>query len=177
MKDQGSNHLHSPFARELARDVRLQAQTSQFARVQGVNGGGHMKGILHVVLLGGALTWVTWKFGAQPWTPGRLAWLLLCVPAFALWATARIQLGSSFAMKAKAQELVTHGLYSKIRNPIYVFGFLFIAGYVLLVGKPIWLLAGVVVVPVQIVRSQKEAKVLEEKFGDAYREYRRKTWF
>ena len=31
-------------------------------------------------------------------------------------------------MRAKAQTLVTHGLYSRIRNPIYVFGALVIAG-------------------------------------------------
>jgi protein-S-isoprenylcysteine O-methyltransferase Ste14 len=29
----------------------------------------------------------------------------------------------------------------------------------------------------QIYRSGKEAKVLEEKFGAAYPEYKRKTWF
>jgi protein-S-isoprenylcysteine O-methyltransferase Ste14 len=29
----------------------------------------------------------------------------------------------------------------------------------------------------QIHRSRKEAKVLEEKFGAAYLEYKQKTWF
>jgi protein-S-isoprenylcysteine O-methyltransferase Ste14 len=29
----------------------------------------------------------------------------------------------------------------------------------------------------QIVRARREASVLETAFGDAYREYRRKTWF
>jgi protein-S-isoprenylcysteine O-methyltransferase Ste14 len=34
-----------------------------------------------------------------------------------------------------------------------------------------------VVAPLQAMRARKEARVLEEKFGDAYREYRARTWF
>jgi protein-S-isoprenylcysteine O-methyltransferase Ste14 len=29
----------------------------------------------------------------------------------------------------------------------------------------------------QTIRARREARVLEAAFGDAYREYRRKTWF
>jgi protein-S-isoprenylcysteine O-methyltransferase Ste14 len=29
----------------------------------------------------------------------------------------------------------------------------------------------------QILRARREAKVLEEKFGDEYREYKKRTWF
>jgi protein-S-isoprenylcysteine O-methyltransferase Ste14 len=35
----------------------------------------------------------------------------------------------------------------------------------------------VILIPLQWIRTRKEAQVLEEKFGDAYREYRRHTWF
>jgi len=136
-----------------------------------------MKSTVHVVVLAAALSWLAWYFSDQPWTPARVAGLVLSVPAFALWAAARIQLGTSFAVRAKAKELVTGGLYSKIRNPVYVFGTIFIAGYFLLIGNPLGLLLPAAVVPMQIFRARKEAKVLEEKFGDAYREYRSKTWF
>ena len=34
-----------------------------------------------------------------------------------------------------------------------------------------------VLIPVQIVRARKEAKVLEAKFGEEYRACRAKTWF
>jgi protein-S-isoprenylcysteine O-methyltransferase Ste14 len=34
-----------------------------------------------------------------------------------------------------------------------------------------------VLIPVQIIRARREAAVLEAKFGDAYREYRKRTWF
>jgi protein-S-isoprenylcysteine O-methyltransferase Ste14 len=90
---------------------------------------------------------------------------------------ARIELGRSFSVRAKTTELVTCGIYAKIRNPVYVFGTVFIAGMILWVGRPIWLLALVIIVPVQISRAHQEAQVLEAKFGDAYRDYRAHTWF
>ena len=103
--------------------------------------------------------------------------LAFSVAAFFLWAAARLQIGGSFAVAPKAKLLVTRGLYSRIRNPIYLFGTLWIAGLMLAIDRPWWLLILFVLVPLQVVRAQKEARVLEEKFGDEYRAYRRRTWF
>src|SRR3974390_300067 len=69
--------------------------------------------------------------------------------------------GASFAVKAEARHLVTRGLYSRIRNPIYVFGSWVIVGGILLFGKPVWLLIFVVLIPLQIWRARKESAVLE----------------
>jgi protein-S-isoprenylcysteine O-methyltransferase Ste14 len=92
-------------------------------------------------------------------------------------ATARYQLGSSFAIRPEAHRLVTHGVYSKMRNPIYVFGSVLVAGVVLVLHRPgLWLLF-IFIVLMQTVRAHREAQVLEAAFGDEYREYRRKTWF
>ncbi len=135
------------------------------------------KGILQIMLVLIGVSYACWYSRDQPWTFTRVAGLVLAIPALLAWMTARIQLGPSFAIRAKAKELVTHGLYSKIRNPIYLFGSIFIVGLLLLIGKPAWLLTLVVLVPMQVFRARKEAKVLEEKFGDAYRDYRGKTWF
>lgn len=107
----------------------------------------------------------------------RMIGLALAITGFLCWVVARIQLGKSFSIRAKATELVTHGIYSKIRNPVYVFGTILITGIILWSGRPIYLVILVVIIPMQILRARKEAQVLEEKFGDAYREYRAKTWF
>jgi protein-S-isoprenylcysteine O-methyltransferase Ste14 len=112
----------------------------------------------------------------RPWTAMRVAGVVLMVPAFALWGIAHVQLGDSFSVRAKARQLVTRGLYSRFRNPIYVFGGIGIAGFVLAIERPVFLLAFLVMIPLQIVRSRREARVLEEKFGDEYREYARHTW-
>jgi len=34
-----------------------------------------------------------------------------------------------------------------------------------------------IIVPMQIVRAWREARVLEERFGDDYRAYLARTWF
>ncbi|MGH9685393.1 MAG: methyltransferase family protein [Candidatus Acidiferrales bacterium] len=111
------------------------------------------------------------------WPEMRTIEFALVLFGYLFWAAARIQLGSSFAVKARAKELVTRGVYSKIRNPIYVFGTVLIAGLFLVIGRLILLLLLLVIIPTQIVRAKKEAEVLEEKFGDSYRAYRATTWF
>ena len=111
------------------------------------------------------------------WAPIQTVGLCVLVAGFVLWTIARFQLGNSFTVSAKAKQLITRGLYSKIRNPIYVFGSCVLAGLILLLGRPMWLLIFVVLIPLQIWRARKESQVLEAKFGDEYRKYRAATWF
>lgn len=112
-----------------------------------------------------------------PWTPWRIAGIAIAAPSLLLLVVARIQLGRAFSIQAKASSLVTSGLYSRIRNPIYVFGSLMILGLIVFAGQPWWLLILAGMVPLQIYRSRKEAQVLEKRFGPAYLEYKRRTWF
>jgi protein-S-isoprenylcysteine O-methyltransferase Ste14 len=135
------------------------------------------RNIALTLLVGLAAVYVEWQHAPAAWTSLRIAGLGLAVVGFILWTVARFQLGSSFTVIPQAKQLVTRGLYSRIRNPIYVFGSLFIAGYILLLGRPIWLLIFAVVIPLQIWRAGKEAQVLEASFGEAYRQYRSKVWF
>ena len=112
-----------------------------------------------------------------PWTPMRIAGLAIAIPSFLLLALARIQLGRAFSVQAKATTLVTTGLYSRIRNPIYVFGSLFFVGIILFTQRPLLLLFFVVLIPVQLVRIPNEERVLQEKFGSAFLNYKQQTWF
>ena len=121
---------------------------------------------------------IVYVFAHPPWTALRLAGLALMLVAFPLLTVARIQLGDSFSVTPQARQLVTHGLYSRIRNPVYVFGTLGIAGLLLYVDiSPLLLLIVLVLVPLQIVRARAEGRVLEERFGEQYRQYKAKTWF
>ena len=112
-----------------------------------------------------------------PLTPMRLTGTILATVSFVLWATARVQLGKSFSVQPKAVAIVSRGIYSKIRNPIYVFSALWITGFILALGRPTWLLVLVLLIPIQVMRAKREARLLEDTFGDAYREYRKRTWF
>ena len=123
-----------------------------------------------------ALLWFIFTMPG-PWDWQRSLGTALLLAGVAGIAVARYQLGKSFAIKAEAHHLVTHGVYSKIRNPIYVFGTVLITGFVLLIHRPVlWLLVPAVII-MQTLRAHREARILEAAFGDAYREYRRKTWF
>jgi protein-S-isoprenylcysteine O-methyltransferase Ste14 len=133
--------------------------------------------IITLVLALAATVLLGIHYSSLPWTPARIAGVVIGLPSLALLVLARIQLGGSFSVSAKAQKLVTHGLYSRIRNPIYVFGGLLIVGFLLYINEPWALLILVVMIPMQIYRARNEAKVLEAKFGEEYRQYKARTWF
>jgi len=112
-----------------------------------------------------------------PWNAQRIAGTVLFVLGVSGIVAARIQLGRSFSIAAQARKLITTGIYSKIRNPIYVFGTVFFTGLILIVQRPVLWIFLVILVIGQTLRARREAKVLETAFGDEYREYRKKTWF
>jgi protein-S-isoprenylcysteine O-methyltransferase Ste14 len=94
-----------------------------------------------------------------------------------LWFVARRQLGVAFSVTAQARQLVTTGLYAKVRHPIYVFGtmaFLFV-----LLALQGWqaLVVWAILIPVQVLRARREERVLAQAFGAQYEAYRGSTWF
>ena len=108
-----------------------------------------------------------------------LSYIALCLSlaCAALWFVARWQLGNAFSVTPQASQLVTRGLYSKIRHPIYMFGtlaFLFVV--LALLGWPGLIIWGIVIL-IQVIRARREERVLAETFGAEYTVYRSKTWF
>jgi protein-S-isoprenylcysteine O-methyltransferase Ste14 len=118
-----------------------------------------------------------YKLGPGPHQLARQLGLAVAVIGLTGVIAARYTLGRSFSVTAKATALVTTGIYSKIRNPIYISGMFFIAGVLIMIRRPEMLVVFVLLIPMQILRARREAAVLEAKFGDAYREYRKQTWF
>jgi protein-S-isoprenylcysteine O-methyltransferase Ste14 len=112
-----------------------------------------------------------------PWDAWRIAGIAIAAPAFVLFVAARIELGRAFSVQAKATTLVTTGIYSRIRNPIYFFGLIFGLGIILWTEQPRLLLILAILIPLQVVRIRNEERVLTEKFGDEYLAYKQKTWF
>jgi protein-S-isoprenylcysteine O-methyltransferase Ste14 len=99
------------------------------------------------------------------------------VPAFALWACARYQLGASFTARAEARSLVTNGLYSRIRHPIYLTAEMLIAGLSIFIGYPVLWLVSLALLPWQVKRARREERALQAAFGERYETYRSGTWF
>ena len=113
----------------------------------------------------------------QPWTILRIAGAMLAVTAYVLFVTARLQLGKSFSVSPQAKALVTHGLYSRIRNPIYVFVGVMWFGLIVALRLYRLFVPLVVLLVMQVFRSGRESRVLQERFGQAYLDYRKQTWF
>jgi protein-S-isoprenylcysteine O-methyltransferase Ste14 len=113
---------------------------------------------------------------AQRTTLSRVA-LSLSAACAVLWLLARWQLGDAFSVTPEARKLVTGGLYSRIRHPIYVFGTLAFLFVVLALQGWFALIIWAVVILIQVRRANAEERVLMEMFGEEYATYRKKTWF
>jgi protein-S-isoprenylcysteine O-methyltransferase Ste14 len=120
---------------------------------------------------------ILYEFAGPPWDAMRIAGLVLVAVGLLMLTVARFQLGNAFSVTPQARMLVTRGIYSRVRNPIYVFGTVVIVGLILYFRVPIFLLVLLILVPMQVLRARAEARILEQTFGDDYRRYKRSTWF
>ncbi len=101
----------------------------------------------------------------------------LVVIGLPLLLVARVQLGKAFSLGPRASTLVTRGLYSRIPHPLFAFLDLILLGVVVALRRP-WLVgAWLALVALHAWAARREAAVLERAFGDAYRQYRAKTWW
>lgn len=117
--------------------------------------------------------WMATRWEA-PCTPTRLLGLALILVGLTFLTTARIQ----FERQCTRQPgLVTRGVYSRVRHPIYVFSFVAFTGLLLYLNQLWGVLA---LLPFQLVLqhlAHREDKELETLYGDQYLRYRRQTWF
>src|SRR4051812_49498563 len=86
-------------------------------------------------------------FWRLPWTPLRVAGLIMFIASFILLTLARINLGNSFSVTPQARQVVKHGVYSRVRHPVYVFSTLLFVGIIFYVDRPIFLLLFLVLIP------------------------------
>ena len=103
--------------------------------------------------------------------------LSLSLACAVLWFVTRWQLGDAFSVTAQARHLVTNGLYSKLRHPIYIFGTLAFLLVVLALQGWSALIIWVIVILIQVARLRREERALAEMFGEEYIAYRSRTWF
>ena len=75
----------------------------------------------------------------------------------------------------KEHQLVTKGPYKHIRHPMYSFSVLMFMGYALLAANWFIGVTGLVALLLLGIRMPIEESKLEEAFGDAYREYAKRT--
>ncbi|MBN2285141.1 MAG: isoprenylcysteine carboxylmethyltransferase family protein [Tissierellales bacterium] len=72
--------------------------------------------------------------------------------------------------------LVRKGIYSKIRNPMYLGFIIWIIGFPLFLQKLLAFLSSIIWITCILIWKVLEEKELERKYPD-YKEYKKKTWF
>jgi methanethiol S-methyltransferase len=73
--------------------------------------------------------------------------------------------------------LVTGGIFAKLRHPMYTGFVLWILGWVIFYGAALSLMIGMLCAAGIPYWRRLEELRLEAQFGDAYRSYRKGTWF
>jgi protein-S-isoprenylcysteine O-methyltransferase Ste14 len=97
--------------------------------------------------------------------------------SFALVLLARWQLGRSFSLTPKAGALVTHGLYSRLQHPMYLFVDLAVCGIALALHRWWVLVPLLLLLPLQVKNAGAERSILRKTFAERYEAYRSATWF
>jgi len=103
--------------------------------------------------------------------------LVLFFIGFPIWMKGLYDLGDSFGLLPVVKKLISKGIYSKIRHPIYFGSSLVNLGLSLYsLYWPIILLT-LLLIAVQLFRIRKEENALMRKFGKSYTKYKKRTWF
>jgi protein-S-isoprenylcysteine O-methyltransferase Ste14 len=82
--------------------------------------------------------------------------------SFGLVILARLQLGKSFTVTPRASSLVTHGLYSRLRHPMFIFFDLTVCGMALALHRWYVLSLLAILLPLQTKNARAEGKMLRE---------------
>ena len=112
-----------------------------------------------------------------PTQPHHIIGIAIVTLAFILWIAARIQLGNSFTIGAHAKELVTIGLYSKLRHPVYYFSILAVTGIAIFTWSIYMTVPVILLIVIEVIRIRQEEQVLMNTFGKDYLKYKQSTWF
>jgi len=110
---------------------------------------------------------------------GTAAVLLLMAGAIALFAASSRELGRNWSLVARMRsdhELVRTGPYARVKHPIYLGMLLFLLALAVALGHYVQL---VIAIPLFLIgtaiRTRIEDRLLEQQFGETFRDYRRST--
>jgi protein-S-isoprenylcysteine O-methyltransferase Ste14 len=133
-----------------------------------------------IVFFAMCLLWVSW-FNMCPLDPIQLS-----IPPVAKWtgfctflAGLVLAIGTVIQLRGveNINHLVTKGLFSKIRHPMYVGFILWIFGWAIYHGAIVSLFVGLAAIGNIFYWKRSEERELESVYGETYLEYRNRTWF
>jgi protein-S-isoprenylcysteine O-methyltransferase Ste14 len=110
---------------------------------------------------------------------GTAAVILLMSSAVAMFAASSRALGPNWSLVARTRsdhELVRRGPYARVRHPIYLGMLLFLLALAVALGHWLQLVIGLpLFFAGTVIRTRIEDQLLEQAFGDVFRDYRDST--
>jgi len=134
--------------------------------------------ILEIMILIGYVGWVLMIF-SDPVKMGLSIYVALPLGLLLGLTGLAIIIVSAKAKKGfeEIDHLVTHGIYSKIRNPMYAGMILMHIGLPLAARSLLTLISVIIWTPLILVWKYMEEEDLEKNFGKEYLEYKKRTLF
>ena len=114
-----------------------------------------------------------WAF-EHPHAAANWIAVIAAVSAYVLTVPCWLTLKSNWSLAivpAKATELITHGLYKRIRHPIYALGILLLLATIIVAPSPAMLLFGVSHIILVLLIVESEEQFLIQKHGQLYGDY------
>lgn len=105
--------------------------------------------------------------------------LIINLLGLMLWWAGKLTLSKNWNVgfgKPKINQLVTYGIYSKIRHPMYWGINLTFAGLTIIYPKNWFVAVSLLVIIYFFYRMRLENKYLSETLGEEYQNYKKKTW-
>jgi protein-S-isoprenylcysteine O-methyltransferase Ste14 len=137
------------------------------------------KPLFFVVFVAMCTMLASWPFMCprDPWritVPGVVRWIGLLAVAVAL----ALAFGGLVLLRGleNIDHLVTTGLYSKLRHPMYAGFILWIVGWVVCYGAVGSAIIALICIGNILYWRFLEESALESRYGEDYRSYRRTTW-
>ena len=143
--------------------------------------------LLSVVLLlaysvfGQLINLPMWRPLTEPfWGTETFGWigLALCTIALVGVAAGLISFSSSFRIgidEERPDALITNGIFSLSRNPLYVCFFIFFLGILLIHRNPLITVAVILLTLALHRQTLREEGFMQKHYGEAYKEYRKKV--
>ena len=132
-----------------------------------------------IALAGFGLVKATLPPFSAPSLAGTAGVLILMGGAIGVFASSSRELGRNWSLVARMRsdhELIRTGPYARVRHPIYLGMLLFLLALAVALGHWVQLLAALPVFFIgTAIRTRLEDGLLEQSFGDSFRDYRRST--
>ncbi len=174
-----TRHTGSLRSRETGPPARVQRE-DRFTRTLRMGFSVTLAGLVTLYGFWHVFGWFRWMGRFQIPLPDPVRWAAAAAAAAALLMLMRIHrdLGDGFSVRLRVRadhDLVTDGLYAHVRHPMYAALSAFFLSASILSGHGLIALCGVALTVLLWSRTVGEERMMEEHFGDAYREYRART--